>query len=151
MAKQTSMYELIKRSILPSVLIISCAATATTFAQDAVVKVTPKLEPDPLVVKGTSGGDKNSDCGNISTTPSQVLQVTDPLPYLKLRVQSEGEPTLLIEGPGKRRFCVLADTAAGENPEISGYWDAGEYLLYVGDRAQGQHPYTLSISQKKGE
>ena len=150
MTKQVTMYKLIKWTILPSVLIISCAIASTAFAQEAVVKVSPKLESDPLVVKGRSGGEKNSDCGNISATPSQVLQVTEPLPYLKLQVQSEGEPTLLIEGPGKRRFCVLADTAAGEVPEISGYWEAGKYLLYVGDRAQGQYPYTLSISQKKG-
>lgn len=149
MAKQANMYKLIKWSILPSVLIISGIAT-TVFAQEAVV-ISPKLESDPLVVKGRSGGEKSSDCGNISTTPSQVLQVTEPLPYLKLQVQSEGEPTLLIEGPGKRRFCVLADTAAGETPEISGYWEAGKYSLYVGDRSQGQYPYTLSISQKKGE
>jgi hypothetical protein len=150
MIKQATMYKLIKWTTLPSVLAISCAIAATGFAQEAVVKVSPKLEPDPLIVKGQSGGEKNSDCGSISTTPSQVLQVTEPLPYLKLRVQSEGEPTLLIEGPG-RRFCVLADTAAGETPEISGYWEAGKYSLYVGDRAQGQHPYTLSISQQKGK
>ena len=151
MTKQATMYKLIKWTILPSVLIMSCAIAATTFAQEAVVKVPPQLEADPLVVQGRSGGEKNSDCGNISTTPSQVLQVPEPLPYLKLQVQSEGEPTLLIEGPGKRRFCVLADTAAGEAPEISGYWEAGKYSLYVGDRTQGQYPYTLSISQKKGE
>jgi hypothetical protein len=151
MVKQVDMYKLIKWSILPTVLIMSCAIAPIAFAQEAVVKISLKSEPDPLVVKGRSGGEKSSDCGNISATPSQVLEVTEPLPYLKLQVQSEGEPTLLIEGPGKRRFCVLADTAAGEAPEISGYWEAGKYSLYVGDRAQGQHPYTLSISQQKGQ
>lgn len=151
MTEQATMYKLIKWTTLPAAFIVSCAIAAMAFAQEAVVKITPQLESDPLVVKGKSGGEKNSDCGNISTTPSQVLQVTEALPYLKLQVQSEGEPTLLIEGPGKRRFCVLADTAAGEAPEISGYWDAGKYSLYVGDRSQGQYPYTLSISQKKGE
>lgn len=134
--------------VLPTVA-LSFAVTTATLAQEASVKITPKSEPDPLVVRGTSGGEKSSDCGNIAATPSQIIEVTEPLPYLRFNVESEGQPTLLIERPGKRHFCVLADTEAGESPEISGYWEAGKYSLYVGDRAQGQHPYTLSISQKK--
>lgn len=133
--------------IIPSVA-LSFAVTTAALAEDSV-KITPKLEPDPLVVKGKSGGEKSSDCGNIAATPSQIIEVTEALPYLRFSVASEGQPTLLIEGPGKRHFCVLADTEAGESPEISGYWEAGKYSLYIGDRASGQHPYTLSISQKK--
>jgi len=136
--------------VVPSALAISFAVTTATLAQVKVVQITPKSEPDPLVVNGKSGGDKSSDCGNIPTTPNQVIDVKESLPYLRFSVQSEGQPTLLIEGPEGRRFCVLADTAAGESPEISGYWEAGKYSVYVGDRSQGQHPYTLSISQKKG-
>jgi hypothetical protein len=135
--------------VFPSALAISFAVTATTLAQEAVVKILPELQPDPLVVSGRSGGEKSSDCGNIADTPSQIIQVTESVPYLRFRVQSEGEPTLLIEGPQGRRFCVLADTKSGESPEIAGYWEAGKYSLYVGDRAQGHHPYTLSISRKK--
>ncbi len=135
--------------ILPS-LVISFTFTAATLAQEKVVQITPKFAPDPLVVNGTSGGAKSSDCGNIPATPNQIVDVQEPLPYLRFNVKSEGEPTLLIEGPEGRRFCVLADTAGGENPEISGYWEAGKYSVYVGDRAQGKHPYTLSITQKKG-
>ena len=136
--------------VLPSALAISFAVTTATLAEESSVKITPKFQPDPLVVRGTSGGEKSSDCGNIAATPSQILEVTQPLPYLRFSVASEGQPTLLIEGPGKRHFCVLADTEAGESPEISGYWEAGKYSLYVGERTQAQHPYTLSISQKKG-
>lgn len=136
--------------VFPSALAISFAVSTATLAKESVVQVTPKFEPDPLVVNGTSGGTKSSDCGNIAANPSKIIQVTEPLPYLHFSVQSEGQPTLLIEGPGGRRFCVLADTESGESPEISGYWDAGKYSLYVGNRAEGQHPYTLSISQKKG-
>lgn len=100
-------------------------------------------------MRGKSGGEKSSDCGNIAATPNQIIEVKEALPYGRFSVQSEGQPTLLIEGPKGRRFCVLADTEAGESPEVSGYWEAGKYSLYVGDRASGQHPYTLSISQKK--
>lgn len=138
-----------KELALYGALAISFAFTAAALAQDKVVQVTPKSAPDPVVVRGTSGGEKSSDCGNIAATPNQVIEVPEPLPYVRFSVQSEGQPTLLIEGPGGRRFCVLADTEAGESPEVSGYWEAGKYSVYVGDRAQSQHPYTLSISQKK--
>lgn len=135
--------------IFSSALVINLAVTGKISAQEAVVQVSPTSEPDPLVVKGTSGGEKSSDCGNITAAPNQILQVTESIPYLRLSVESTGQPTLLIEGPQKRRFCVLADSNSGEKPEISGYWEAGKYAIYVGDRAQGQHPYTLSISRKK--
>ncbi len=137
-----------KELALCGALAISFAVTTAALAEDKVV-VTPKTQPDPLVVRGKSGGDKSSDCGNIAATPNQIIEVTEPLPYVRFSVQSEGQPTLLIQGPGGRRFCVLADTEAGESPEVSGYWEAGKYSVYVGDRASGQHPYTLSISQKK--
>lgn len=118
----------------------------TALAEAPTLQINPKFQPDPLVVHGTSGGAKTSNCGNISDTPNQVIQVKESLPYLHLSVQSQGQPTLLVEGPNGR-FCVLGDTALGR-PEISGYWQSGNYFLYVGDRADGQHPYTLSISEK---
>jgi hypothetical protein len=133
--------------VVPTALAISLTVTGATLAESPVLQINSKFQPDPLVVSGTSGGAKSSDCGNIATAPNQVIRVTESLPYLRLSVQSAGQPTLLINGPGGR-FCVLADRFSGGNPEISGFWQAGKYSLYVGDRAQGQHPYTLSISQK---
>ena len=132
--------------VVPTALAINFALTAATLAEVPVLTINPKFQPDPLVVHGTSGGEKSSDCGNIAATPNQVIQVTQALPYLHLSVQSAGQPTLLINGPGGR-FCVLGDSYSGEKPEFSGYWQAGKYSLNVGDRAQGQHPYTLSISE----
>ena len=134
--------------IVTTALVISFAFTGgASLAETPVFEITPKAQPEPLVVSGTSGGAKSSDCGNIAVTPNQIIQVTEPLPYLRLSVKSAGDPTLLIEGPGGR-FCVMSDSYSGGNPEISGYWQAGRYSLYVGDRAQAQHPYTLSISRK---
>lgn len=137
--------------VVPTALAISLAVTSASLAQppsQTVVQINPKFQPDPLVVRGKTGGAKSSDCGNIAATPNQVIQVKEPLPYLRLSVQSDGKPTLLIDGPAGR-FCVLGDSYPEGNPEISGYWQAGRYSVHVGDRAQGQHPYTLSISQKK--
>jgi len=145
--RQALMKTRISSWVVPTTLAMTLAVTTVALAEGTVISINPKFQPDPLVVNGTSGGAKSSDCGNIAATPNQVIQVTEPLPYLRLSVQSAGQPTLLIDGPGGR-FCVLGDSYAGDHPEISGYWQAGKYSLYVGDRAQGQHPYTLSISQK---
>lgn len=136
--------------VVPIALAVSLAVTAASLAEAPVVRITPNLDPDPLVVSGTSGGEKSSDCGNIAAAPNHVVQVTEALPYLRLSVQSAGQPTLMIDGPGGH-FCVLADSYSQGNAEISGYWKAGKYSLYVGDRAQGQHPYTLSISEKNNK
>lgn len=136
--------------VVPTVLSISLTVTTNALAEAQMVEISPNSQPDPLVVNGTSGGKKKSDCGNIAAKPNQIIKVTQPLDYLHVSVQSAGKPTLLIDGPGGR-FCVLADAYAGGNTEISGYWQPGIYSLYVGDRAQGKHPYTLSISQQKLE
>ncbi|KYC42876.1 hypothetical protein WA1_12200 [Scytonema hofmannii PCC 7110] len=112
------------------------------------VQISPNLQPDPLVVNGTSGGKQESNCGKIAEQPSQVIKITKALPYLRLTVESGGKPTLLIDGPGGR-FCVLADSYSGGKPEISGFWQEGNYTLYVGELSQGQYSYRLSISQQK--
>lgn len=134
--------------VVPTALATSLSLTNPSWADAPVVQIAPDFQPDPLVVSGTSGGAQNSNCGNIGATPSQVIQVTQPLPYLQLQVKSAGQPTLLIEGPGGR-FCVLADRFSDGNAQIAGFWQPGRYSLYIGERSQARHPYTLSISQRK--
>ena len=105
--------------------------------------------PEPLNVSGVSGGPNNSgDCGFVSQGPIQVIEVTQDLPYWRIAVQTAGAPSLMIQGP-RGRFCVLPANAAATTVEFSGYGDKGTYTIFVGDRAQGQHPYSLSISQKR--
>lgn len=102
----------------------------------------------PLNLQGTSGGTVASDCGNISAQPSQRLQLTEAFisrsGYLRFVVEGQGDPTLLIEGP-TGRFCVLSDQAMHQGPEAVGYWLPGTYNIYVGDRSNQRHPYSLSI------
>ena len=133
---------------VPIVLAISLIFASLQFVKAEVVQIERDFQPDPLTISGKSGGFEKSNCGNISKTPSQVLKVSESLPYLRLTVESQGKPTLLIDGP-EGRFCVLGDSYSEEKPEISGYWQAGEYLLYIGSLSPEQHEYTLSISQQK--
>jgi hypothetical protein len=112
------------------------------------IDIPSELKSDPLVLNGKSGGNVHSNCGNISEQPSQIIQVKKTIPYLRLTVDSPGQPTLLIDGPGGR-FCVLVDNYSGNKPEFSGFWQPGDYSLYIGDLSQQQYNYTLSISQQK--
>lgn len=122
--------------------------TATGPAWGQSLQLGPGFQ-EPLAISGTSGGPNNSgDCGNIAPTPNAVVEVTTDLPYWRLRVQTAGAPTLLIQGP-KGRFCILPESPAGGNLEFSGYGDKGTYTIFIGDRAKGQHPFNLSITQNR--
>ncbi|MHC0062229.1 hypothetical protein A4S05_03575 [Nostoc sp. KVJ20] len=134
-------------AIVPTALAMSLVFTEANLAQTPTIQINRNLQSDPLILNGKSGGTVKSNCGNITTEPNQVIQVTESLPYLRLTVESQGKPTLLIDGPGGR-FCVLADSYSGGKSELSGYWQAGKYSLYVGELSQREYNYTLSISQK---
>ncbi len=120
-------------------------ATSSLALSDTLT-IAPNFQPDPITITGNSGGTvPTDDCGFIAKTPNQVLEVTKNISFLRFTVQSKANVTLLIEGP-KGRFCILEDGSGGKI-EFPGYGDQGTYSIYIGDR-QGQHPFTLSISQK---
>ncbi|MBD2744576.1 hypothetical protein [Coleofasciculus sp. FACHB-1120] len=132
--------------VIPTTLALILTGAGAARSDAPVLELSSKLPNDPVVLSGASGGQTSSNCGYISQTPNQVVRITaDRIDYLRLSIQSSGEPTLLVDGPGGR-FCVLADSASGDKPEISGVWPQGVYNVYVGDRAGGTHPYTLSIT-----
>ncbi|ABA20231.1 conserved hypothetical protein [Trichormus variabilis ATCC 29413] len=134
--------------VVPAALGMILASSQANLAQVPSIQINQKLPSDPLVLSGQSGGTVKSNCGNVAATPNQMIQVTEALPYLRLTVEGQGKPTLLIDGPGGR-FCVLPDTYSGSKAELSGYWQPGRYLLKVGNILPGQHNYNLSISQEK--
>ena len=135
--------------ICQAMLVSSPILLFTQPVKAELVTINTGLESDPLIITGKSGGSVNSNCGSIPNTPHQVLKLNQSLPYLRITVESEDTPTLLIDGPGGR-FCVLSDTYSGDKPEISGFFKDGTYNLYVGQLISGQSPtYTLSISQQK--
>lgn len=134
------------RPLIAPLFAVLLAAIAPQRLHAEVVQLQPQFNNDPIQLQGTSGGLQRSDCGSISEQPSQTLEVGQQFPYLRLRVESAGEPTLLIEGP-TGRFCILADSTVGEQPEMSGLWTVGTYRIFIGDLAGGQHSYTLSITQ----
>ncbi|MBD2356562.1 hypothetical protein H6G41_18340 [Tolypothrix sp. FACHB-123] len=133
-------------TVVPAALAMSLVLSDANLAQTPANIISANLRSDPVVFNGKSDAAVKSNCGNIPAKPSQVIQVPKSLPYLRVTVESKGQPTLLIDGPGGK-FCVLADSSEGK-AELAGYWQSGEYSFYVGDVSQRQVNYTLSISQQ---
>ncbi len=109
--------------------------------------LSPGFMPDPQVGSGYSGGSRQtSDCGFVDSfdAPDHVVQLYQPFSFLRASVQSQGDVTLLIEGPDGR-YC--SDDANGLMPEISGYWPAGTYSIWIGDWDQSGYRYTFHLSE----
>ncbi|MGJ3247196.1 MAG: hypothetical protein ACFE0I_14130 [Elainellaceae cyanobacterium] len=101
-----------------------------------------------VTLRGTSGGSQSSRCGYIDSQPDHQVQVTEAFTSLRFRVESGGQPTLLIQSQSGQSECAMADGFSGGSIEIPGVWEQGTYSVYVGDRAGGSHNYTLSIRQQ---
>jgi hypothetical protein len=134
---------------VPVALAMSLVFNNVNLAQTPPKVIKADFSPDPLVVNGDSQGTVKSNCGHIPAKPSQVIQLPDSLPYLRVTVESKGQPTLLIDGPGGR-FCVLADSSEAK-AELAGFWQPGQYSFYAGDLSQQQYSYKLSITQKRSQ
>jgi hypothetical protein len=110
----------------------------------------PGFTPDPQIGTGLSGGSyRTPDCGftDLPSAPDHVLTVTRPFSFLRASVQAGGDVTLLIDGPDGR-FC--SDDVNGLMPEISGYWPAGTYYIWIGDfvgNPSGAYRYQLFLSE----
>jgi hypothetical protein len=124
-------------------------AISLTIAGKALSQAIAILPNSPTIqVSGVSGGtQKDSSCaGFISASPNHVVQVAEDS-NLVFALKSSGQPALLIHSTAGHNFCVPADSYSNGSVEIPGRWAKGTYSVYVGDRAGGQHPYTLSISR----
>ncbi len=128
---------------VPTALVIG--AVSATAALSQTVAITPNSQT--IQLNGTSGGGKKdpSCAGYIAPSPNHVVQVTEDA-NLQFTLQSSGQPALLIRSASGQNFCVPADSYSNGKVTIPGRWSKGTYAVFVGDRANGQHPYTLSIS-----
>lgn len=130
-------------SIFPTT--IAAVLAISGIASSQTVAVSPNTQP--ITLNGTSGGTKkDSSCaGFIADRPNHTVQVTADS-NLQFTLQGSGAPTLLITGAQGQTFCVQADRLSNGKIEIPGRWTKGTYSVFVGDRARGQNPYTLSIA-----
>ncbi|NES25477.1 MAG: hypothetical protein F6K41_42920 [Symploca sp. SIO3E6] len=85
--------------------------------------------------------------GFFDQQPDHVLELTTFFDYLSLKVQSPGDTTLAITGPGGT-WC--SDDSQDKNPVVAGQWLPGVYQVWVGSYEQNQYyPYIIQLSQVK--
>jgi hypothetical protein len=131
---------------VPAAVAIAAGTAAVSLSQ-TMVAITPNSQT--IELQGTSGGSKkdNSCAGYVSPSPNHLVQVAEDT-NLRITLQSEGQPALLIQNPAGQSFCVPADNYSNGKINIPGRWTKGTYKIFVGDRANGRFPYTLSIARE---
>jgi hypothetical protein len=157
----------LKKSIKLSLIIVVATVTSVIHviadAQESPpifgdITIDRKFSPDPLVVRGMSGGSipgrqlaersetPTGPCtGFVDETPGHTLNLKSAFNYLKLLVQSPQDTTIIVRGPGGT-WCN--DDFEGKNPGIVGEWLPGEYEIWVGSYEKDKYfPYTLQITE----
>lgn len=124
---------------------------------DLNIELNPGFSPDPLMIRGISGGSipaaeianrettPNGPCvGLVDEEPDHRIVLTKFFNYLSLEVSSSQDTTLVIRGPGGS-WCN--DDQDGKNPGIAGQWLKGTYEVWVGSyQEDNYHPYTIKIT-----
>lgn len=133
--------------IVPATL--AMLATTAGGVRSQPLQLQPGFNPDPVVVKGTVGGSPAStNCSVTGGTQNLQVNLGANFNYLRFSVESSGQPTLLIEGPSGRS-CIQADSLSNGKIQAPGLWEPGLYKITIGNRTEGQHAYTLSITQAR--
>ncbi|MBP5972035.1 hypothetical protein HW132_04620 [Brasilonema sp. CT11] len=156
----------IRLSLMVAVLAIASAIntisraqeTSSPFFEDVVIG--QKFSPDPLIVRGVSGGSipgreiagrretPTGTCtGYFDEDPDHTIELTSKFDYLKIEVRSPEDTTLIIKGPGGS-WCN--DDFDGKNPGMIGEWLPGTYYVWIGSFKKDRYfPYTLRITEIK--
>ena len=132
-------------------LIATAAAVVAglmTVAQPTLAQSVQTPLASVIEVEGTSGGSQSTpNCGYISATPAQVVQVTEPFASLNIHVESQGNFTVLISSPQGFSECIAANNYSNGVIDAPGLLNQGTYHIFVGDMTGASHPYTLTIEQ----
>jgi hypothetical protein len=137
--------------LLSASVLISTPQTARADDYESFT-LAPGFTPDPEVGTGLSGGGRSTpDCGFVDAaeSPDHILTLSRPFNYLRASVEAEGDVTLLVTGPDGR-YC--SDDVHGLMPEISGYWPAGTYYIWIGDFVgdpTGTYRYALCLTESE--
>lgn len=102
----------------------------------------------PIVISGNTGGSQsNESCRGFKfpNAPNQVVQVTEAATSLRFSVEGSNQMAVLITGPGNP-LCIPAESSG--TIQVPGVWQQGTYSVFVGDRSNGNTPFTLSITQE---
>ncbi|MDJ0797337.1 MAG: hypothetical protein QNJ51_10985 [Calothrix sp. MO_167.B12] len=126
------------------------------------MKIDHKFSPDPMMMRGMSGGSKpaisitgkkqtptGACTGFVDEKPDHTLHLRGKFSYLKLKVSSSDDATMIIKGPDGV-WCNDDSQGQNPNPEIAGEWLPGKYQLWIGSFDQNKYfPYIIKITEVK--
>lgn len=160
-----SIHVAIKLSLIIVTLSVTTVINSVVNAEETPpifgdITINRQFSPDPLTVRGMSGGSipaskvngesetpTGSCTGFVDKYPDHTLQLISKFDYLKLQVESRADTTIMIKGPGGT-WCN--DDLDGKNPGIVGEWLKGIYEIWIGSYQKDQYfPYTLKITEVK--
>lgn len=133
---------------------VSFLAFAPTVMADEMFEsfeLAPGFMPDPAEGSGLAGGSVDAnplgpECvGNIDTSADHNVTLEGGFDYLRFRVHSDEDTTLVIKGPNGEYYCN--DDYDGLDPQVDGMFQAGDYEVYVGAYADGNPEYRIEISE----
>ena len=146
-------------------LVSSLAATLgvlalTTAVQAQTVTLNPGFSPDPIELRGVSGGvvaakqaagqaetPTGACVGFVDSQPDHTLELNSYFDYLRLQISSPDDTTIVVRGPGGI-WCN--DDFQDKNAGIEGQWLAGTYEIWVGSYVKDKAiPYTLNVSARR--
>ncbi|MBN1947790.1 MAG: hypothetical protein JW797_19140 [Bradymonadales bacterium] len=120
------------------------------------LRLLPGFQPDPQRVDGTSGSGREVDVSYLGTSasgpcrgvtdalPSHRIALDGPFTYLRLRVESQSDTTLVVHGP---TGWLCNDDSVGLDPQIESAFPAGTLRVWVGSYRSGEAaPYLLTVS-----
>ncbi|WP_026082834.1 hypothetical protein [Mastigocladopsis repens] len=156
----------IRISLMIAGLAIASAMNTTSHAEETPppifedVIIGHKFSPDPLTVRGMSGGavpgrevagrgetPTGSCTGYFDEEPDHTIELTSKFDYLKIQVESPEDTTLIVSGPGGS-WCN--DDFDGKNAGMIGEWLPGTYDVWIGSYKKDSYlPYTLKITEVK--
>lgn len=106
---------------------------------------------DPLITHGLAGGPRDAsafggECrGMLPMQPSLRVRLETSFPTLRFMARGDRDLTLVVRSTGGIARCN--DDSDGLNPVVEGYFDPGEYDVYVGLYSAGAPvPYDLGIT-----
>lgn len=138
-----------------ALLSISTVASAQHFEN---ITIAPGFTPDPAQATGLAGGERDGSqfgqtaqgpcVGQIDTTPDHVVTLEQDFSFLRFRVFSDSDTSLVIQGP---RGYHCNDDTVGLDPVVEGRFAAGEYRVFVGAVGGGFPEYTLEVTEIESE
>lgn len=132
-----------------------------TQSKEKLITLGNKVMPDPLVIRGETGGKHKAAAllntegtstgfcnGFVNKKPNHILVLSNFFEFLKIEINSNSDTSIIIEGPGGV-WCN--DDFYGINPVIEGQWQPGNYKIWIGSyQKNSDRNYQMKITSNSG-